>query len=709
MAAAVVQFKRGAYAGLPALQAGEPGFSTDKYDFFIGLDNTIAGNKFFGSQRYWQREDGIESAYLNLVDRDGSNKIALKTPNVLSGVTTYVLPATPVAGGLLQSDADGNLSWSSALTQVNLSSLYVTGLSTFQSAIYVSDTTDSSDKDTGSAVFNGGLGVELSTNIGRNLKVGGIGTFVGSLSVDDTTDSDGPTTGALVVGGGVGLSRNLYVGAGVSVVGVSTFSDTTNTTALGEGAVDIKGGASVAQNLYVGAALSVTGAATLQGATALNGNVTLGNAETDILTINADIQGDLLPETDGAFNVGDQTAGKNWLNGSFSGIVTTTSGLQGANVKVGMTSARTIDTTSGSLFLGAADSRVTVDGTLSVLSNQNIEGNLDVTGTGQISNVNIGVNSTTQIESTAGNLKLNSATNTIDIDSQTSITGIATFNTGLKVAAGQEGAIIGNIGIGTLTDQTISTEAGNLILRAGPASSNVRVEDDLVVTGTITGSITGSISTATRSQTIDVSSVSDTADRYLIFSESSVTGTGQTAYVAPDIKYNADSTTLTVPIAEIGNIRASDGSDAMTISNTTGNVSFASSITVTGDITVLGTQTIVNTEALKVEDPVIELGLVNSGGNLVPPTVDQNYDIGLMLHYYTTSAKVAAVYWDESVNRVAIASSVTESANVMTEVAYADVEFGGLWINDAAGQSQVIRHNGTSRILENITVDGGAF
>ena len=88
MAAAVVQFKRGAYAGLPALQAGEPGFSTDKYDFFIGLDNTINGNKFFGSQRYWQREDGIESAYLNLVDRDGSNKIALKTPNVLSGVTT---------------------------------------------------------------------------------------------------------------------------------------------------------------------------------------------------------------------------------------------------------------------------------------------------------------------------------------------------------------------------------------------------------------------------------------------------------------------------------------------------------------------------------------------------------------------------------------------------------------------------------------------
>ena len=80
-----------------------------------------------------------------------------------------------------------------------------------------------------------------------------------------------------------------------------------------------------------------------------------------------------------------------------------------------------------------------------------------------------------------------------------------------------------------------------------------------------------------------------------------------------------------------------------------------------------------------------------------------------MMHYYTTSAQIAAVFWDESVNRVAVASSVTESANVMTEIAYADLEIGGLWVNDLAGQTQVIRHNGTERILENITVDGGSF
>ena len=40
MAAAVIQFKRGTYAGLPALNAGEPGFSTDKYDYFIAVSYT---------------------------------------------------------------------------------------------------------------------------------------------------------------------------------------------------------------------------------------------------------------------------------------------------------------------------------------------------------------------------------------------------------------------------------------------------------------------------------------------------------------------------------------------------------------------------------------------------------------------------------------------------------------------------------------------
>ena len=54
MASPVLQFRRGVAAnvGLASFRAGEPGFTTDKYDFYIGLDGTAANQKFFGSARY---------------------------------------------------------------------------------------------------------------------------------------------------------------------------------------------------------------------------------------------------------------------------------------------------------------------------------------------------------------------------------------------------------------------------------------------------------------------------------------------------------------------------------------------------------------------------------------------------------------------------------------------------------------------------------
>ena len=50
MAAPVLQFKRGLLANLPGLRAGEPGFTTDSYDLYVGIDSTSSNNKFFGSQ-----------------------------------------------------------------------------------------------------------------------------------------------------------------------------------------------------------------------------------------------------------------------------------------------------------------------------------------------------------------------------------------------------------------------------------------------------------------------------------------------------------------------------------------------------------------------------------------------------------------------------------------------------------------------------------
>ena len=106
---------------------------------------------------------------------------------------------------------------------------------------------------------------------------------------------------------------------------------------------------------------------------------------------------------------------------------------------------------------------------------------------------------------------------------------------------------------------------------------------------------------------------------------------------------------------------------------------------------------------------MIEVGLINSGGSLVPPTSDANIDVGVIFHYFDSAARKAAVYWDDSVTRVAVASQVSETSSVLTASAYAALEIGALWVNDCAGQSQVISCSGSERFLENITIDAGTF
>ena len=126
MAAPIIQFKRGAYTNLPGLRQGEPGFTTDKYDLYVGLTSETTTNQFFGSGRYWDREDGTESLALKLVDKDGTNSINLKGPDAMSGVTTYTFPAAPEANKILLTDGDGNLSWTESFD----SDLNVTGIVT---------------------------------------------------------------------------------------------------------------------------------------------------------------------------------------------------------------------------------------------------------------------------------------------------------------------------------------------------------------------------------------------------------------------------------------------------------------------------------------------------------------------------------------------------------------------------------------------------
>ena len=91
------------------------------------------------------------------------------------------------------------------------------------------------------------------------------------------------------------------------------------------------------------------------------------------------------------------------------------------------------------------------------------------------------------------------------------------------------------------------------------------------------------------------------------------------------------------------------------------------------------------------------------------PSSDLNKDIGVIFNYYTDAAKKAAVYWDDSASRIVVSAVATESSGVLTNSTAGALEIGSLYVNDCAGNTQVINCSGSERTLENITLDGGSF
>ena len=95
------------------------------------------------------------------------------------------------------------------LTQ--LDETLISGIST------VTNTTESTSKDTGALIVEGGVGIEKTLFIGAGASVGTALTVGGVLDANDTTESSSSTTGAARFAGGVGIEKQLYVGAGASV------------------------------------------------------------------------------------------------------------------------------------------------------------------------------------------------------------------------------------------------------------------------------------------------------------------------------------------------------------------------------------------------------------------------------------------------------------------------------------------------------------
>lgn len=599
MPAPIIQFKRGSAAsitaGIVSFRAGEPGFTTDKYDFYIGLSSTSATNQFFGSARYWKRENATNAAQLRLVDKDGTNFVAIAASDTLAGIATYRLPNTT-------NGSSGDF----------LKLLDVTnGIYTLQWAAVPSGSftvaaeTGSPDTFTTGETLTFAAGEGIDTTVSNNqILIAGEAASSTNAGIASFSSSDFYFTNTYQVG---------VTTATVSAKGIASFNSADFDVA--SGAVSLE--PSVLKSVYVDGAVEVT-------------------PQTHLLYINGGEGIDVTTGIAGSITVsGEDASSSNKGIASFdSGDFTVTTGnvvlADSANGAV-----LTINGTTNEVEVSRTNGTVTVG-----LPNNVIVGTSLTVGTG------VGI---TQFSSS--------------VSTGTSTSSVPTSS-----------AVINYVG----------TQISNVDLTLGLTAD------------------TGGPSTVNTSQTLTLSGTANEV-------ETSVSGQTVTIGLPNSVTV---TTALTTPTVNATNIRANDGTAAITITNTTGAVGISSNLTVSGDLFVNGNTTQVNTTTLNVKDTLVDLGLIDTGGGVLgAPTSDANKDIGLLLNYYTTSAKKAAVFWDDSAGRIVFGDDVTESSGVLTVAAnaYASIEIESLWINDLAGQSQVINYSGGQRILENITIDGGSF
>jgi hypothetical protein len=350
MAAPVLKFKRGNLTDLPSLAVGEPGFTIDKFDLYLG---SSSGNQFVGSGRFWSTETASAGSAVNIFEAtaNGTNKISLKAPTSIASDIEFIFPSVQGAvSSVLTNDGSGNLSWASGSADP-----IFTGIATFNT---------------------------LQVDVNSTVTVSGITTFE---STADNTLGD-VNTGAVQIDGGVGIAKNVTVGAALSVtgdayvVGLSTF----------EGAVEFRGG-----------------------------TINLGDSANDNIVLGGEINSNVIPNTDDAFDLGsssqqwrhlfiDGTAEIDDLN--VSGIATIT------DVNVG----------------GAA----TVSGALDVNGGANISGGEVTLSSATVSDLTAG---RVVLAGTSGALQDDASLTYTDADGLTvansgiNVTGVSTFSTNVVV------------------------------------------------------------------------------------------------------------------------------------------------------------------------------------------------------------------------------------------------------------------------------------
>ena len=590
------------------------GVSTFASDVDINANIDIDGHTQLDSATVAETLDvvGLSTFASNVdinADLDVDGRTELDTTNIsetlnVVGVSTFASDVDINANV----DIDGHTQLDSTTVAETLD---VVGLSTF-----------SSDVDINANIDVDGHSQLDSVTVAETLDVAGLSTFSSDIDINASIDVDGHTE-----------LDNLNVSGVSTFVGVSTFQN----------------------DLYVGGNLGVTGTSEFIGVvTFRGGTINIGDADTDDVVVGGEFASNLVPTTDGLYDLG--TSGKQWrdlyVNGTIdtdqlnvSGVSTFT-GTIDANGDLDVDGRTELDTTNISETLRVAgistlvgdvrlDNNLRVAGVSTLVGDVKLDNNLQVTGVTTF----VGV-STYQNDLYIGN--------DLYVGGDARVVGVLTVGSSSITLDGTENQI--NVGTGATvhTDRVTVTQ-----FRASGVStfaSSVDIESDFTVTGisTFTGTVNydaaiGTSFTNTGTATLNNVNVSGVLTAPFINSDS---GADFAQLRVTGISTLADFTFSSGIITGPSQIIL----DPAGIDDNTG------SVRIRGDLYVDGTQTTINSTVVEVGDKLVGLG--TTAIEIVQEVTGVNYTNGGVTVTGVNTTGLFVGYGASSNNVISAASSI---------------------------------------------------
>ena len=572
----------------PVLFAGGVGIAKK---LFVGTDLTVGGNVVLG------------------------NEVSTDTVNV-TGRVDVLVPDNTASTFVIRENLSNYLTVVTTNTDESISIGTTPKLK-------VLNVTDSSSKDTGALIVEGGAGIEKNLTVGLDLQVDRNAVVTGDLAVNG---GDLTTTAAAFNLVNANATTVNFASAGTTInIGAATGTTTIKHNVDIDGDLNVDGGdltvGSVAFNLANTTATTVNfaGAATTLTMAATSGTTTIRN--------NVDIDGDLNVDggdlTTGAttFNLLDTTA--TTINfggaatlvdiGSTSGTTTVYNNLvaeidlavKGNNLTTNKTTFNLVNTTAETVNFAGAGTAITMGaatGATTVRHALNVAGDLAVNG-GDLTTTATTFNLlptnalTVNAFSVATDLRLGGATGTTTINNDLAIAGTTVFDGDLAVNGGDLTSSSTTFNLLPTTTTTVNAFGSATTVNIGATTGSTVIKNNLDVDGDV--NIDGedlTVSTATFNLANTAATTVNAFGAATSLVLAATTGTTQVRNnLDVDLDLNVDGgdittsqTTFNLLNATATTINFAGAATTLEIGSATGNTNINNNLVVDGDVQVKG-------------------------------------------------------------------------------------------------------------------------